>query len=1232
MAHAFVWTEISQNDLTSELKREITYAGLGTVVANTWNKRIFKLKWQNVSVENIRVWLDDQYPDIYLDTEFPIYKKQRKLSIIDDFGFDIRVTALDTYNIIYLPSAKAASNLNIPSGTYGGGTFLQIPYYVDGAKINYEDLVLVKNQNNYADNGLYRINSANIGTGLTFFYAEEKITAGRIISVGSSSFYSYIDGFKPYQFALIGSSNVIWVDRTNTYKLQNVVAAGTTNYLTSGSALTSNSGVLDNVTLELNDRVLIKDQLDATQNGIYYVSDLYADNQNKIINPNTSGSSKDSFWQDALYNIVNDIPVNVQVLFGSTTAGNYYRYFKTDYATIIPYAILPEGDGGGSGTGSSDEPVIPPEDNTGLGSTLPNDWTDATHFYERTKTTWYYDAGCGETLQYISGPSIAGLFISAPQYLTDYLGNITLTAIGQSVLVNHCNPEYRGIYDIIDIGPGFGSTWQRRSDYDTGSEFDPTIVYVDNNRSEIGSPVFYLSPENNYEKNDNTQDKLGLRIDPRYLPYIYEPVANLITKEIKDFSRVNQILFDDQAIDLTQRVLVTGQATTASQNGIYVVGNSSIASTYGLKFYDGYWIKNGSIANSAGSGDTFFLYSDSENVSFGAAGVTFVNITSIASTTADYIISNDKISTGYISPDDFGSDINSGDIILLSTVTKNANAGVYTAIVGSPLKAVFNYSDGLKNWFVDIYRNILSNYKNGSYTISPNLRKQIQSPLVARNIGGFADTTLASRNYGNIYAPEIVFPINENSAKFFENDYLGSSIIQEMPLNWNRQDYQSFVVKGVYYRANTTSFPMSPGTAISSKLFDGTLIKDNEDVLVYLGNNASTASTYNGIWRAKSIGGSGSSVYFVKHEDFNFNTSYVDGTNVKLEASPYERPTKVIIQNGYFVASAAFAYTAIYMQGEIGYRFDSNTLGLSAINPNDDQQYNAGQETFNVHSFVRLSRDYSGIGTFPQLAPIQHYIDGDLKNKDTVDGDILILNRGSKLYTLNESTNVKYYYEEGDRILYQDDNENQYLTTVPNYVNGIYQISYIDETNWTYYLRKVKQNASYGHLDYYKRLSVHSNNTIEDSTFSLSKYGSNGSTYYFSENNFNDIEIFTINSAGIRTNYIRNVDYTIYPNLGYITRISSFGASTSEFYCYIKQNSEIPSYNEETLSLKNNLFIVEQVITDKERLTSGLAITSSTYNVENLYFQITNPSGTANTTNIKYNKDKNHWFKLLKVL
>jgi hypothetical protein len=52
------------------------------------------------------------------------------------------------------------------------------------------------------------------------------------------------------------------------------------------------------------------------------------------------------------------------------------------------------------------------------------------------------------------------------------------------------------------------------------------------------------------------------------------------------------------------------------------------------------------------------------------------------------------------------------------------------------------------------------------------------------------------------------------------------------------------------------------------------LISNNEEVLFYIGTGNSCASKYNGIYRAK-LTGTGGSVYFVKHIDFDVTTEYV---------------------------------------------------------------------------------------------------------------------------------------------------------------------------------------------------------------------------------------------------------------------------------------------------------------------------------------------------------------------
>jgi len=132
-------------------------------------------------------------------------------------------------------------------------------------------LVLVKDQTDQKQNGLYKILTSSGSGSVLPVTVESVLTAGKIVSVGSSSFYAYNDYLTPFQTVAAGTTEIVWVSRTNRYQLSDVACATTENLYTSGSGLTVSSLTLDNRTLTLNDRVLVKDQTTRSQNGIYYV-------------------------------------------------------------------------------------------------------------------------------------------------------------------------------------------------------------------------------------------------------------------------------------------------------------------------------------------------------------------------------------------------------------------------------------------------------------------------------------------------------------------------------------------------------------------------------------------------------------------------------------------------------------------------------------------------------------------------------------------------------------------------------------------------------------------------------------------------------------------------------------------------------------------------------------------------------------------------------------------------
>ena len=1208
MSHALIWSELNLTDLSSETVKELPYVGFGTNYTGTWTKKLFKLKWLNTSVSDVKIWLDTAYADLYLSTEFAEIENTSNFHLINDLDFDIRITELDNFNIEELPNALAASNSNIGSSTIGSKSYLLVPSYVDGIKIDLNSNLLIKSQSNKAENGLYSVFEKQSGvntTDIRYYVAEDILTAAKIVEIGNDSYYSYLKNYKPFEKVSFGTTDVTWVDRSTTYRLIDVVAATATTLSSAGTALSISGAKLDNKTIALNDRILVKDQTDRRQNGIYYTTKIYANDENSFVNPNLSQTTEDLFWKEALYNIAQNNPVNVQVLNGKTYGGNYFRQNLESYE-VVPYSTLPTIDPDDSGNEIG-----------GAGNTLSSNWTNATHYYNNYYVSWYYNVASGSSIGFsYDNVTNAGILSNVPTNIVNFSNVSTSTSVGQSILVNHYNKLFSGIYEVTDVG----NSWTRKSDFDANSNIVPTIIQVENNKSSINSPYFYLNKSKTYDSNFilNLNE---IDISETFKSYEYESVNNLITSEITNFNDINSSKFNNSGIAISQRVLVSGQATTSSQNGIYVV-NQAVGSTLGLEFYSTYSIVNGAIANSSGTGTSFFLYSSLDNVSAGTTAVYFVDISSALGVTADYLVSEDKFNSTYISPEDFLTEIEDNSIILANTSNPRVN-GIYQASLGTPQKLLFDYSTGYSNWGLNIFENILINSSKGTYTLSPNLRKQNDGVLLARNSGSFGDTTLANSKFGNVYVPEIDFPATNNYENFFTDFGKGSALLEELNIDWHEQDYQNFIVKAVYKTPNLSGFPISAATGVTALLSSGNLITNNDEILVYVGNGISTYSSYNGIWRTVSAG---SSFYFVKHEDFDVTTLYESGTNIKIDGSPYERPTKVLIKDGYLLSGSAFGYSSVYMQGVLSYETRENTLGINSIIPNDENNYNLGQNIFIKDSEVFLSVDYSNLFLLPKISPIQHFLTGDLENNDKINGDILTVFRGYELFSTISNPLIKFYYEIGDRVLYQDAKEDIYGTNQRNYVNGIYVIVYINRTNWTYYLRKVKQNSSIGNLDHAKRLKISDGDNITQGGFHLARYIGNGTTYTWNRNNYNSFDVFTIDTNGNKTVFIEGIDYEIYPEIGYISSFGSFGTIDDTFYCYLYQDDSIPKYDKVSKPTFNRYHIVEQVLTNKFAAQSSLAKTSGTYTFDKRYFQVVNEVGNATTTSIKENTDRKIWF------
>jgi hypothetical protein len=217
-----------------------------------------------------------------------------------------------------------------------------------------------------------------------------------------------------------------------------------------------------------------------------------------------------------------------------------------------------------------------------------------------------------------------------------------------------------------------------------------------------------------------------------------------------------------------------------------------------------------------------------------------------------------------------------------------------------------------------------------------------------------------------------------------------------------------------------------------------------------------------------------------------------------------------------------------------------------------------GSEVYYQGSEIRLNANKLDLSKFPRLAPIQHILVADT-TLDTVNQDILIVRRnGVQLLSNRSGDSVQYPYEINDRVFYYSVNEDAYNSTVRKSTSGIYQIVYID-TNFNYYLRKVKYNSVNGHLDYAKRLVSHSSSF--GNTIYLARPESPSTIYTWSTSNYADslMDVYVVSTGGTVINKTYSADYTVDASSG---RLNISGSGwTGTLYAYLYKDSEVPKYD-----------------------------------------------------------------------
>ncbi|MCX6630438.1 MAG: hypothetical protein NTW28_22715, partial [Candidatus Solibacter sp.] len=168
----------------------------------------------------------------------------------------------------FAPVVDAATTADL-GATFTAGQFTGAPATVDGVALVVGSRVLVKNQTAPAQNGVYRVASAGVWSRASDFNSSANITLGYRAYVNAGT----VNGGLTFAQKTAGPFTV------NTTALTFAKVAGNSSVKVATTANIANLGNVnlntgfDSVAnLSLGDRVLVKNQSTASQNGIYYVT------------------------------------------------------------------------------------------------------------------------------------------------------------------------------------------------------------------------------------------------------------------------------------------------------------------------------------------------------------------------------------------------------------------------------------------------------------------------------------------------------------------------------------------------------------------------------------------------------------------------------------------------------------------------------------------------------------------------------------------------------------------------------------------------------------------------------------------------------------------------------------------------------------------------------------------------------------------------------------------------
>lgn len=350
MAIAVSWVEYDSSNPSLEktpFKHDLPFLDLGTYHVNSWSnannltdvrKFVIGLRIQGTSANNIKIWMDGNRFDSYLQNNREPQIKQNH----QNRNYIFKVTDLDDVTMGWFQSCRTATTANLTStyvnGTSGVGATLTATSNgaigtIGGISLVLNDRILIKNQSSAFQNGIYFVTAVGDGSHpwiltrvLDLNQSDEIAPTMRVVVTydGSTDEYygMHLIAASPY---VIGTTAIYWVKQPRISVRLNDCEAATNGELIGGfsaGTFTAAPLVIDGVNLDLYDRVLIKDQATASQNGVYYVNSL--------------GTGANGVWIrvpefESTSELVNQL--SLKIINGST---NINKLFLINLGTNIP--------------------------------------------------------------------------------------------------------------------------------------------------------------------------------------------------------------------------------------------------------------------------------------------------------------------------------------------------------------------------------------------------------------------------------------------------------------------------------------------------------------------------------------------------------------------------------------------------------------------------------------------------------------------------------------------------------------------------------------------------------------------------------------------------------------------------------------------------------------------------------------------------------------------------------